>query len=667
MLRALVLVAFLLSPAAAAQPHGQATAEPLAAARAAYAQGHLTDAVALAERALERDRRSAEAHHLLALAYGAPGPLRDERRARRHGTRAVEIEPDNVPYLETRLRQFQRELSEERAFSMTDGRRAALARRILALDAASALAHEEQALGYFLEFDWRRSLAARQGGWDRTAERGMSGAANRALRRTGSHIEQTLAAEPRRASAHRLALRTALTARDDAALLAAARRMKAARPADPDANLFLGLALHRAGETGAASRAVDAALGGMPEAQRLALESVARFVGADDEAAFAADSAAFTERFWQRRDPRLLTTENERRLEHVARLAAADLLFADPRRDRRGWASTKGEVAVRYGLPRAEATWLTNDIVGKDFSRYNRWAYPGFTLLFEDAFRDGDYAFWSSAAGEDEATRARSLMNRMPERFDYAPPDRVRFPFAAATFRGEGGATDVVVSYRTPSGREDLRAGAFLLDADGGIRAEQRTTGGTRHPEIGTLELSAAPGAYELAVEFETAGAVGFERAALDVPAYASGFGLSDLLPATVVEEDAGRAEVLRRGFQITPAPGATFAAGQPVYLYFEGYDLTPAEDGGGQYAVEVTLRPEDTAMGLVRLARRLLGERGRGVAVEFEGSSPDRSFGEYVVLDARRQAPGPYILTLRLRDLASGRAIERTTALFIE
>ncbi len=672
-MRCPLLLALLLLPAVAlAQSPDEAGL--LAEATVAYERGDLGEAVALAEETVGRDRRNAEAHHLLALVYGQDGPLHDERLARGHAERAVAADPDNPRYLKTQLRQLQRTLSEERAFSVTDGRRAALARRILALDPESAVAHEERALGYVLEFDWRRGLAERQGGWDRAAERGLSGAANRALRRAREHLDRALLAEPARASAHRLALRTAALARDNAALLDAARRMKAARPADPDADLFLGLGLTRAGRDAEADRAFADALAAMPERERRAVESVARFVGAADEAAFATDSAAFAAGFWQRRDPRLLTPHNERRLEHLARLALADLLFSEPRTGRRGWDSAKGEVAVRYGLPRWEASWLANDIVGKDFSRYNRWVYgdpgsgPGqaFTLLFEDAFRDGDYDFWSSAAGEDEVTRARSLFARLPERFDYAPPGRVTLPFATATFRGASGRSDVVVAYAMPTGTDSgqRRSGAFLLGASGEVVAEERRAAGA---EVEALTLHAAPGAYILAVEFEASGALGFERAELAVPSYAAGFGLSDVLPAVLVEEEEGSSGLRRRGFRIVPAPGVPFAVGQPVYLYFEGYDLAPASDGGSRYAVEVALRPKDPATGLAKLARRLFGDAARGVAVEFEGSSPERSFGEVVVLDTGRQRPGPHVLTLRLRDLGSGRTLARTADLFLE
>ena len=170
----LFLPALLLAvPATAQSPSDDSVyASIYAQARGAFEIGDWTTAETLLADALDRDRRDAEAHHLLALVYAEDGPHHDARRARRHAEQAVAADPDNPRYLETRLRQYQRDLSEERAFSMTDGRRAALARRILALDSTSAVAHEERALAYFLEFDWRRGLANQRGGWDRAAARG---------------------------------------------------------------------------------------------------------------------------------------------------------------------------------------------------------------------------------------------------------------------------------------------------------------------------------------------------------------------------------------------------------------------------------------------------------------------------------------------------------------
>src|SRR5690606_40678809 len=111
----------------------------------------------------------------------------------------------------------------------------------------------------------RRSLAEQRGGWDRAAERGMSGAANRAFGRALEHLDAALASEPGRASAHRLRLRAYAAARDHAGLLDAAERFHAARPADPETALFLCLALFRNDLLAAAEAQFAAALASMPE------------------------------------------------------------------------------------------------------------------------------------------------------------------------------------------------------------------------------------------------------------------------------------------------------------------------------------------------------------------------------------------------------------------
>lgn len=665
MQRVLPIIALLLATPVAAQ---SARVDSIyETALDAYESGDWLVAETLLATVIDRDRDHDGAHHLLARVYAEDGPQHDARRARRHADLAVAAAPNNPRILETRLRQYQRDLSEERAFSMTDGRRAALARKILSLDSTSALAHDERALAYFLEFDWRRNLANQRGGWNPEATRGMSGAANRALGRMEGHLEDALAAEPDRASSYRLALRAAASARDDDRLLDIAQRMKAARPHDPDAALFFGLALYRADLFAAAEEQFRESLSTMPAAQRRRFENVLFLVHKDT--VVEGDTAAFAARFWRSRDPRLLTPQNERWLEHYARLALTDLLFTDTFRQRRGWDSVRGEVAVRYGLPTAEASQLSL----RD-GRFTRWFYDDFSLLFEDTFISGDPDFQSSSTGEDEATRARSLMTRVPERFDYRPANRVDFPFAATTFRGDGDQTDVYVHLGLPesAGAAWLRAGAFLVDDDYAIAATDRRAFSqppTSEEQTETLHLHADAGTYELAVEFERGQvAVGFERDELTVPAYPKGvFAMSDLLLAQSVEEvEAAPAGLVRRGLQMTPVPSHTFGAREPIYVYVEGYDLVTT-NGRSRYALDLTLVPVATTRGLVGFAQRLFRGRERGVGVGFEGEASGADIGEYVVLDASNQSPGPYLLTLRLQDLGSGETLERTAEVFIE
>jgi GWxTD domain-containing protein len=681
-MRRLVFVLWLLAPAAMAQGDG---VEPFDAGMAALEAGDAAEAARLLAEAVSENPRDAEAHYGLALAHGARRPP-DERQVVRHLDAALRLDPDNARYLEARLEALRRVLPEEKAFSLSDTRRPALARRILALDPASGAAHEELALRAFIEFSWRRSLAQRAGGWDPEATRGHSGAANRARAQAEGHLASALRADPASERAHRLHLRHHAFARDDERFADAAEAYAAARPGDPGAAFYRGLAAYRLHDVEEAERHFAAALAALPAEERAAVESLERFVDAE---ALAADSAAATERFWRTRDPRLLSPQNERRLEHYARLALADLLFADARSERRGWETPRGEVVVRYGLPDADGRWLASNVIARDFGAYERWAYApadgddGLSILFEDPFRNGDFDFPSSSAGEDEATRVERLFRGRPERFVYRPPALVDFPSLVATFKGAGGRTDLVVSMgipldeATPRGAVlGLESGAFLLGEGAEVVSEARQPVKRLAPAAflrtgdglywtGGIAVAASPGAYTLAVEFEQerTGAVGIHREPVTLPDYAApGLRLSSLLPALLVEETEGPvgAGALRRGpFVIRPAPFGRFAAGEPVYLYVEAYGLA-LRGGSTRYSVEAVLRPEDDANALERAARFLLGRRPpAGVSVRFDGAGAAPDEGQYLILDTAGLAPGAYRLTLRLTDRHTGAAAE--------
>ncbi len=624
--------------------------------------GLLTQAESLPETAAEHDALAR--HHLAAG---------DFKEALHHAERAAEREPREARFWETKLLVLQGLLWEEKAASMTDSRRRAAARRLLALDPETPVALEETALVAYFDFEWRRNLSNRtSGSWLMDDEGGLRGSTSKALRRAFELLERALTAERGRASAHRLALRIRADLRDWGGLLDAAGRMADARFDDPDAWLAVGLGRFHLHDVAGADRAFDRALGLMPPEERTPFERLAGLLPPN------ATETPDAEAFWRGEDPRLLTPHNERRLEHLARLALADLLYREP--GRRGWNTDRGRLVVRYGPPRYSLTWLS--LVD---GRYSQAVYDDFAVLLHDPEMTGHYDFASSAEGEDEATRMRSRFTREPVRSTYAPPGRTVFPFTAYAFRGEDGRTDLYVRYGLPTeryeGRLALRAGAFLLDSTAALAAEAHVKHERLNPNAleplndgmlwtDGLALSAAPGAYRLSVEWEQGGTgkVGYERQDVALPAFGSGLALSSLVPATMVEEaapgDAASAGVfVRNGLVVRPAPWAVFVRNQPVYLYVEAYGLARDADGRTRYAVEVVLQAKDRRS----FADRLLGRRAEATSVEFETGGTATTATEYVLLDVADEPPGPYTVTLRLTDRVSGQTAERATDLLLD
>ncbi len=376
-----------------------------------------------------------------------------------------------------------------------------------------------------------------------------------------------------------------------------------------------------------------------------------------------------------------------------------------------------GEVIAGFGLAALATEIESGRQFGERFDMadrsnlFNVWDYGDFKFVFEDPLRNGEYRLYSPPAdffadtdvrfaeAMDYEMIARETFREQPERYAYHAPGReVRIPYLVTAFKGGEGKTDLYVNYGIPLGDQadlsgdlvnlTVKTGAFLINDNRDVVVERRRTlYGLKTDQVVSFEeaklwtdtqpMEAEPGPATVSVEFETAGggAEAAQRRAVDVPDFSDGrFDVSDLMLAYQVEEDyeAGEDGVsggrVRRGdFVMQPAPWSVFSNAQPIYLYFETYNLDENADGQNQYAVEVTLKPKDTSSGITRLAKRVFGGDDGGVSVEFEagGTGPDDA--TYTIINAEDQEAGLYTLTLRVRDTLSGRTAERTIELFLE
>ena len=190
---------------------------------------------------------------------------------------------------------------------------------------------------------------------------------------------------------------------------------------------------------------------------------------------------------------------------------------------------------------------------------------------------------------------------------------------------------------------------------------------------VDVRHLQVDAGAYTLAVEFETAesGAVrAAERTEVVIPDFgAGGLALSDLLPAYHVEEALDRplpGRIRRGGLSILPAPWGVFAAGAPLHLYFEVYNLAAADGMPAPYAVEAALVEQAEGARLERRIERAL-RRGRGVSVRFEAEAAGPDDVQHLVLDTDRAEPGAYVLAVRVTDGRGGAVAEARRVLVLE
>ena len=392
---------------------------------------------------------------------------------------------------------------------------------------------------------------------------------------------------------------------------------------------------------------------------------------------------AFFEWFWARRDPDLVTPQNERVAEHFRRLAevrrmfhllhpfmawhrspAARALAASYGRERFRAAAESGTVLDRFSAARL----LTADV--RDYAdtigRRSAYVLAGLSARGLVWLRHGRPDYWDRQGGA------------FATHWTYSRPDG---PLTIA-FDGVPGAVgphgdDVVAP---PANRHQARQvrtllttdetrlaatlvaqgwSAFFLDGASGytdfyLKAAPGAAAVVLRDTIleeeiarargtGVLRLTVPPGPYRLALDVDSGGVVGRIRQQVTLPLHSwARFGVSSLALArrdTLAGRDTALAAM--------PAD-LTYPSGRPLAAYAEVYGLSRDSDGRARYRVRYSFAP------LRSFPARMLG-RGAPVvfafdrASEWRGTTPER-----LVIEPGRLPPGRYRVTLAVTDLAT-------------
>ncbi|TDI76214.1 MAG: tetratricopeptide repeat protein [Bacteroidetes bacterium] len=363
----------------------------------------------------------------------------------------------------------------------------------------------------------------------------------------------------------------------------------------------------------------------------------------------------------------------------------------------------EGDTSSILGIARDGDGW---DMF-EEANTYNIWNYGEFKFVFEDPFRNGEYRLYSPSSRDiaegtlpwmnDYTILANNIIRSTPERYEFEAAGRsVDVPFLVSTFKNmNSDLTDVYVNFGIPvsdfdPGEEIINvtanAGTFVIGEHRDILVEQRRTiYGLRTQQIvrfeesnlwiDTEELRVPPGNHEISIEFETVGAgvVGVQRRAVTVRDYSGNdLQMSDLLLAYRIEEtEDGRpvvsTDIVRNGVSIMPAPWSVFNHEQPIFFYFELYNLAVDGTGTANYEVEAVLAPKEVGSGVSKFVKGIFGSSDEGVSVRLPIQIQSTNDGQYLLLDASNQEPGLYTLRVKVKDMLSGKTIERKEDLFLE
>lgn len=468
-------------------------------------------------------------------------------------------------------------------------------------------------------------------------------------------------------------------------------------PLDYQAQLALGLATHRLGRPADAQRAFDSAFVVMDDGERRRLTRFTRLLkpkplgvgklAGDDSATFANRSPEAQEMlerlYWAVNDPIMLTPQNERRLEFLARAVYADLLWTDEDLGYKGADTDRGDVYIRYGPPDFENRVLGAARDGVIVT----WAYVN-GMVFRFTLMPGFGVAFTKFSDRDDID---SYVNTVPAAWDNVPGvrDVDSIPVYATRFRAVGDSTDAVITARVPL---DSLVGVapfarVPVDLDFRIFDQYVRTHGNDAQQVDIAHDSASavlgrqwtrrlgPGISLIRVEALQADTRRAARGSALLTDFATtGFGMSDVLLGDKPSVPAGGRPQRWRDVPLMPNAGL-YRAGSAIGLVWELYELA-ARDGANAYRVQISVE-RVAATGVGGLALRVLDGVGRALTGEQKGRNRiDVSFDrrtdaaqtlvEYLSLDIAGSPAGRYRLRVHVEDLHGARRSERETEFVI-
>ena len=343
--------------------------------------------------------------------------------------------------------------------------------------------------------------------------------------------------------------------------------------------------------------------------------------------------------------------------------------------------------------------------------RWEYWIYtevgPGIEVTFVQRNYPGPYEYAEMPLGRGRHARIWQDLNpemviqqvavRRPNTYrpDFAtgPLD---FHFTTAAFRGEEGQTALEVYYGIPTGQlayvtcvdgqqvAHLDRGVAVYDGTGRkvYRSSQEmllkaSTGvdqsaGALIPELDRVLLP--PGSYRVSVQVRDrrSGKSQVYNQSRMVPAFEvdEKLRMSDVeLAASIDVADQGR--FLKQDIAVIPMASQAYLAKQPVFIYYELYNLKRNDFGQTKYRVSYEVRSLEKKVVGARILGglgKLLGkqESGEVVTIEYEQTGTNPRERGYLELDMSNTEPGTQSLKILVTDENNGQTVGASTTFTI-
>ncbi len=277
------------------------------------------------------------------------------------------------------------------------------------------------------------------------------------------------------------------------------------------------------------------------------------------------------------------------------------------------------------------------------------------------------------------STRVQDAIIRTPEKYDLSFLTPLEFRYEAVSFRGDSSKTELQVSVGLP-----IDEVALPTDQDTSVVVERRIvllknldevhhavdylgigisdeTRGRGMLAVDLHKVQVRPGHYELRVQAQRTNTNRVEvyPQGLDLRDYwVDSLIMSDLhIAQQVVESNPdATSKWTRNGFDILPAPTRQFRKGQPLFVYYEIYNLTRDEFGQTRFQLSYEVEAQ-TSEGKIKIPflAKLRKETGETVGFEFEQTGTEETENDFLEIQLADAKPGQYEVRMKIQDLNAG------------
>ena len=142
---------------------------------------------------------------------------------------------------------------------------------------------------------------------------------------------------------------------------------------------------------------------------------------------------------------------------------------------------------------------------------------------------------------------------------------------------------------------------------------------------------------------------------------------MSDLQLADFITPSANEGAFVKKGLRVIPHPGRQYKSSQPVYLYFEIYNLTMDEYGRTHFRTDYTVSSHKKKRAVFSRIIADVGEvvgresRRGEITVSYENQGTHETDIGYTGIDMKDSSPGKYRLTVTVEDLINTENVERS------